>query len=336
MRRWRPRSERGTPKAAYFKALSVARVDRLVRRMRARRGEVLILSLHRVSPDPSPYWPPLTPEAFSSLVDYLSEHCRVLTFAELPASVPDGRPRVVLSFDDGCRDFVEYAMPILARHRLRVNHNVIASSVETGRPPWIIQVMDALNAAGADRVRRLELPGFNHVLIAASERAKVRFGTLLANHLKGIPPLRRASLTDAVDELLRETPPDAFTSMMSVDDVRRVATDHEIGNHSYSHESMTGISDDEFRSDFWRASEFFDAIGLQTRIYAFPNGSFRPGQIEWLLAEGVEHVLVVGERFATDLVGVHPRITMYGDSPAELTGRALGLDPRALAVEIRG
>jgi peptidoglycan/xylan/chitin deacetylase (PgdA/CDA1 family) len=330
------RSARGALKAAYFRALSAARVDRLVRRMRARRGEVLVLSLHRVSPDPSPYWPPLTPEAFASLAGYLSEHCRVLTFAELPASVPDGRTRVVLSFDDGCRDFVEYAMPILARHRLRANHNVIVSSVETGRPPWIIQVMDALAAAGADRVRRLELPGFNHALTAESDRAKVRFGTLLANHLKAIPPLHRASLAHAIEELLRETPPQAFTTMMSVDDVRAAAADHEIGSHSHSHESMAGLSDEEFRSDFRLAAAFFDAIERPTKIYAFPNGSFRPSQIEWLLSEGVEHVLLVGERFATNLIGVHPRVTIYGDSPAELTGRALGLDPRALAVRNRG
>ena len=179
------------------------------------------------------------------------------------------------------------------------------------------------------------MPGFDHVLADDSDRAKVRFGTLLANHLKPIPPRSRESLAYGIAELLRDTPSEALTPMMSAEDVRTTASHHELGNHSYSHESMAGLSDEEFRSDFQRASEFFDAIERPTKIYAFPNGSFRSTQIEWLLAGGVEHVLVVGERFATRLMGVHPRITMYGDSPAELTGRAMGLAPRALA-GIRG
>jgi len=36
----------------------------------------------------------------------------------------DTRPAVVLSFDDGYQDFVEYAMPVLAKHGVKVNFNV--------------------------------------------------------------------------------------------------------------------------------------------------------------------------------------------------------------------
>ena len=47
-------------------------------------------------------------------------------------------------------------------------------------------------------------------------------------------------------------------------------------------------------------------------------------------ARGVEHVLLAGERPARVGQGVYTRITMYGDSTAELRLRAMGLPLRRL------
>jgi peptidoglycan/xylan/chitin deacetylase (PgdA/CDA1 family) len=94
--------------------LSLARADWILRALSAAGDRVLVLNFHRVSPEPNPFWPPMTPEAFADLAGYLASRCRVLTFGELADAQTDRRPTIILSFDDGYRDFVEYAMPILA------------------------------------------------------------------------------------------------------------------------------------------------------------------------------------------------------------------------------
>ena len=178
-------------KKSYFKALSMARIDRLLRKLYARDDVVLVLNFHRVSPDANPYWPPLTPDAFETLVAYLASACRVLTFDELADdhdTAASAQPRAIVSFDDGCHDFVEYAAPILARYRLRANHNVIIHSVESGIPPWMIRVVDALNAATTKRVRSLNIPGFERHLDGDDELAKTRYGTALTGYLKTLSP----------------------------------------------------------------------------------------------------------------------------------------------------
>lgn len=285
---------------------------------------MITLNLHRVSPEPSPYWPPLDPDAFEALAAYLSRTCEVLTFEELAEGRRSDRLKVVLSFDDGCRDFVEYVAPILARYRLRANLNVIVSSVETGHPPWTIALMDALADADVSRVRNLEVAGFPHRLEGEDEEAKVRYGTLLANYLKAMPLDERALVSADVEALLGETSDAALTPMMSVDDVVAVGDLHEIGCHSYSHESMAPMDDEEFDGELDRCSAFFAKLDWPMNVFAFPNGSYRPDQVEALLARGVEHVLVVDERPSTNVSGCHPRITMHGDSIAELRLRAMG------------
>lgn len=292
------------------------------------RGEVLVLNFHRVSPHHNPYWPPLAPEVFAALVEHLDRTCEVVTFAQLATGRRREGPRVVLSFDDGCRDFVDYVMPILERYSVQANQNVIVESVDTGRPPWINAVMDALSAASTSRVRSLSVPGFPYRLDDDDDPAKVKYGTLLANYLKQSPPSEREYVCGDVVRLLDDTNADKFTPMMSLRETTLVGDFHELGCHSYSHESMEHVSEADFRRDIDRCAGFFASVGHPMNIYAFPNGSYRDEQIEILLAQGIEHVLLVDERPSTVTRGVHPRITMYGDSAAELRLRAMGWRPQ--------
>lgn len=321
-------SSRQRLKDAYFRSLAFARVDALVRRLRARRGQVVILNLHRVSPRPSPYWPPLTPEAFRHLVRGVVNTCDVSTFRDLDK--PAGRRlRAVFSFDDGDRDFQEYAMPVLAEHGVSANQNVIVSSVETGRPPWTIALADALAAAPLARVRALRVHGFD-CSVDETERSKVRFGTLLTNYLKSIPPARRWDVGREVQALMDDTSPDDLTQMLSRTELEAIGGTHELGGHSYSHESMEFLSDEEFEHELDRCDELFASLGRQMKIFAFPNGSYREGQPEALVRRGVRHVLLVDEALTTGRGPVHPRIPIYGDSAQELKMRAAGCSPSAM------
>ena len=118
--------------------------------------------------------------------------------------------------------------------------------------------------------------------------------------------------------------------MMSQSDVEAMSAIHELGAHSYDHETMSLLSDAEFSEDLDRCGAYFEQLGSRMKIFAFPYGSFRVSQVETARARGVEYVLLVGERPAMIGRGVYTRITMYGDSDAELRLRALGHRPPAL------
>jgi peptidoglycan/xylan/chitin deacetylase (PgdA/CDA1 family) len=280
-----------------------------------------------VSPVVNPFWPPITPEAFSELTAYLAGSCRVTTFDGLRELPVEGPPRVVLSFDDGCRDFVEYAMPILAAYELPANHNVIVRSVETGEPPWNIRISDALNAASAATIRRLRVPGFDAGLNDDDGASRAIFGTKLLGYLKSLDAESRQSVSGELNDLIALTDPDQFTAMMSRDDVVEAASIHDIGGHSYSHEPVATFTDEQFIADTDRCSQFFAEIGLQMKTYAFPFGSYRPGQVEILTRAGVENVLGVGDRPAKVDGGFYSRITITGQTSGELRLRALGHVP---------
>ena len=315
----------------YFEALGVARADERALRRHAGQNRALILNVHSVSPDSNPYGPSLHPEAFAGLLDWLAPRATLCLLRDLPgpADRDPQRPLVVLSFDDGLKDFVEHAMPVLASRGLRANQNLIGEAVETGDPPWTINLVDLLGATPPEALRRLRVPRFAAELSSHDPYAKERFGAAITNHFKGLAPAEREPGWAALREVTGGIVVDRPTRMMSSEDVAAaLAAGHEIGSHSYSHESMEYVDDAAFLADFRRSCDVLARSGCKDCVvYAFPNGSYRPRQVELLQQEGVRHVLLVGEHPSRP-GSVHTRLTLRGGSEAELRARAAHSDQR--------
>jgi peptidoglycan/xylan/chitin deacetylase (PgdA/CDA1 family) len=109
---------------------------------------------------------------------------------------------------------------------------------------------------------------------------------------------------------------------MGAADAAEAAAHHEIGLHSYAHDSMEFETEAFFADDLRRCREWYRAhLGAEPRVYAFPNGSHRPEQPEHARRAGFDHVLLVGERASSVAAGVHPRITADGVTLRELRMR---------------
>lgn len=274
----------------------------------------VILNLHRVAPDDRSSYRPLSPDIFDELLSFVKREFAVVTIGELGANT--AKPKLVLSFDDGYRDFASYAAPILRKHGLRANQNLIPKCISTGLPPLNVIAQDFVGRAPAELVARIRIDGFSAPL-------DQRFGNRLSQFIK----MRSQSEQDKLAEQLLPTffEWDGFapTAMMNLEEVRSIR-DHELGAHSYAHSSMEFETDEYLDEDVRRCGAYFkDEIGTPMTIYAFPNGSCREGQAERVLSQGVDHVLLVGEEFDTG-AHVHTRFTYDARSTSEARFKALG------------
>lgn len=305
---------RGTAKTAVFSALGNGpflrrRLDRV-----RESGVTTILNLHRVGPDDGSSYRPLAPSLFDELLRFVTREFAVVTFADL--GEPARKPKLILSFDDGYRDFLTDAAPILEKHGVRANQNLIPKCVETGLPPLNVLAQDFVGKAPAELRTRLTIDGY-------SGPRNGSFGQRLSYFIK-----MRSQAEQ--DRLAGELLPQFYawcdfgpTPMMNAEEVRSIAG-HELGAHSWAHASMEFESDDYLDDDVRRCADWFKTtLGTPMTIYAFPNGSCREGQAEQVLSQGVEHVLLVGDGF--DRRGpVHRRFTFDARSPSEARFKALG------------
>jgi peptidoglycan/xylan/chitin deacetylase (PgdA/CDA1 family) len=308
----------------YSIAVTSAAIDRRRLRRLARRRGLIVFNLHNVAPPGPRFVRPIPPRAFDELVAWLKHECQLTTFAGLAELAPDQeRPAAILSFDDGYRDFVEYAMPILERHGVQVNQNVIAACVEDGRPPWNVELLAAMEHVPVEGLRALQLPcGKLPRLESGGEAALMRWGVQVSRLLKLRSRAEREPLVATLIDQLDGGAELPTEPMMTARDLVEVARHHEVGMHSYEHDSMEFESDEFFAEDVHRCRSWYrERLGGEPRIYAFSNGSHRPSQLEIARRSGFEHLLLVGERPSMLGAHIHPRITADGVTLRELRMR---------------
>ncbi|HKP33753.1 MAG TPA: polysaccharide deacetylase family protein [Sphingomicrobium sp.] len=305
---------RGTAKAAVFSALGNGpmlrrRLDRV-----REAGVTTILNLHRVGPDDRSSYRPLPAPLFDELLRFVTREFAVVTFAEL--GEPARKPKLIVSFDDGYQDFVTHAAPILKKHGVRANQNLIPKCVETGLPPLNVLAQDFIGKAPAELRGHLTIDGY-------TGPRDGMFGQRLSHFIKMRSQAEQVRLAAELLPQFYAWHDFRPTRMMNAEEARSIA-EHELGAHSWAHASMEFESDDYLDADVRRCADWFKAtLGKPMTIYAFPNGSCRAGQVEKVLSHGVEHVLLVGDGF--DRGGpVHQRFTFDARSPSEARFKALG------------
>lgn len=110
---------------------------RLKTRLRPRAS---VLMYHRVNDhDGSDLTTPTA--VFEEMLPKLARECRVISLSDLVRTLERGgriEPRtVVITFDDGYRDNLRVAAPLLARHGLPATFFITSGHVDSGRPfPW--------------------------------------------------------------------------------------------------------------------------------------------------------------------------------------------------------
>jgi len=285
-------------------------------------GAMPILNLHRVGEPRVGGYPPLDAAIFEELLGWLAQRFEIVVFGDLEGPTKGEKPPLILSFDDGYKDFIEIAVPILDRRRIRVNHNIVPGCVTSGRPPMNVELQDFIASAPATLLRETPLPGLPS---GADPDQRERSCLRASAALKAKPVAEQKSIfAELVDAFARF---DGFraTAMMTLDDIRQLTRSHEFGAHSFEHASMDCESDEYLREDAYRCAQFFETkLGFTPEIYAFPNGRARQEQTKIIAEAGYRHVLLVGEDYSRTGARLHPRFTLRAESGDEARARALG------------
>lgn len=249
-----------------------------------------ILAYHRVLPAElrAAYFDPglaVTPETFRQHCKALGKHYTVLPLADAvdalkrePHRSAQDRPLAVLTFDDGYRDNLLYAAPVLQQTGLRATFFPVAELVGSDAPPWYDRVARALSSlarrGAIDKIwRDLE----QEYCMAASfswkeRRAPVDKAIAASKRLR--PDQRKALLERVELEAGCTAPWRPEDLIMDWTELRRLdAQGHEIGSHGCSHEILTGLDDSRLTYETTESRRLLEAgLCRSVRSFSYPNG----------------------------------------------------------------
>ena len=209
-----------------------------------------IVAYHRISDEErSPLC--VSPWRFRQQLNYLRLHYRVVPLATLVAALRCGErltaSTVAITFDDGYRDNLTVAAPILADYGLPATLFLATEPQERNEPFW----WDILALAGlADPATLAGLKARPH------------------DEFRRAIDLARA---DLAPELLAEL---ARQRYLSWDEVRQwTALGHTVGAHTATHPILARVCQDGVRDELRQSRAAIERqIGHTVDLFAYPNG----------------------------------------------------------------
>ncbi|MDH2308556.1 polysaccharide deacetylase family protein [Methylobacterium brachiatum] len=328
--------------ASGFRAIQALGADRWL--APAARGLGVILTFHHVSPDPVPAFAPnrllsITPDFLDRTLRELDARgFEVIGLDAVPErlAAPDyGPPFAVLTFDDGYRDNVEHAHPVLARHGVPWTLFVTSGYADQSGRLWWIELERAI--ARLDRVR-IAIGARSLDLPARSPQEKaLAFEALYRDLRRGT----EADLLDRIADLCRQAglAPGAVASELCLSwaELRDLARDPAvtIGAHTVSHPMLAKHDAATAAREIVEGRARIAAeLGREIRHLSYPVGDpSSAGPREFALAQAQGFATAVttrpGHLFAEHAGHLHalPRVSINGchQSRAALAGLLSGI-----------
>jgi peptidoglycan/xylan/chitin deacetylase (PgdA/CDA1 family) len=286
VRRSALRAGRSAPFAAF--------VELLERAARPREGVLPVLAYHRVddserSPGLFPGLVSATPAQFVEQVGFLTSRFRLLSVEELLA-VRRGQDRVpprsvLVTFDDGYRDFAEHAWPILRRHGVPVV--LFVPTAYPDRPErsfWWDRLYSALIATA----RRNELRTPIGPLALASEADRILAFRQLRAYVKSLPHQEAMALVEELSAALGAG--DGRSAVLGWRELRSLADEGvTLAPHSRTHPLLHRLPPESARAEIAGSVEDLEReIGPTPPVFAYPGGGETDEVARLLAAEGLE------------------------------------------------
>jgi len=246
----------------------------------------------------------VTPDTFNQHLQFLNERFTVISLKELLVNLVNKKdmsfekPVCVITFDDGWKDFYDYAFPLLHKYHLPATVFLPTGYVGTNNKFW------------TDIFARLLLQqqniSFDVKIDSKFSKTIIQLNKLHGNYeskleqgigiLKKLPRLQIINLLNDLSkiwgggEVIEERD---FISWSEVEEMKASGL-ISYGSHTVSHEILTTITEDEVRNELIHSRNELLEKGIMDyscQSFCYPNGGFN-NEITDIVRDSGYHIAV--------------------------------------------
>lgn len=244
-----------------------------------RPAGVTVLMYHRIPLDTETF-PGTDLATFRRQMRWLRSHCTPIA----PDDIDDAarrchrwsRPAVLVSFDDGYRDYHDHAYPVLADERITSVVFLATGSMDRQEMIWTDDVTWVTLRTRRASVELPWAPGTVHAI--GDKASRDRLAVTIKAFLKNVPNVERL---DWLRQLYVALDCDPRTSglprqMLDWDEVRATTEYTVYGGHTHNHPILSQLEPRQMADEIRLCRDRIVAeTGVAPRHFAYPNGRAR-------------------------------------------------------------
>ncbi len=235
---------------------------------------------HRVSPERDELWDPMDVSLFEKCIRHISSKYEVVLFEDLirdETKLHSGKSYATIMFDDGYKDNIEFAAPILKKYDIKASFYVVTDCINKNVPTWTHTLEHSFQKT---EIANLSidfdfLPSEYHVKNLPTQEARVNYAKKLKPFLKKLPSNQRSLVLNRI----AETYVDCSTPkiMMNWEDLKALKEQgHYIGSHTVSHNMLGTMSnEEEIQYELSESAKEIELhLGHFPKTISYPIGSY--------------------------------------------------------------
>lgn len=259
---------------------------------------------HRVNEEKDIIWPPMKPSLFHSIIKQLTRKFTVVSLEEYlndPGSFQTRRRLATVSFDDGYKDNIEFAAPILKKYNCPASFYVVSGCIDDNLPTWTYILDNIFQNTGQ---KDIDL----HYDFVPEKFKNIPLQLITPGNqlikdikiwLKKIFNQQRLLILKDIREQCSDVPLPA-NKMMSWNDIRQLDQDgFIIGSHSHTHPLLASLEQEEDISAELKVSaqKIKQETGKWPQTISYPVGNYDERVVRLSKETGYQYGLAVGQQF---------------------------------------
>jgi peptidoglycan/xylan/chitin deacetylase (PgdA/CDA1 family) len=258
-----------------FKGLYSFGINKLLHQINNK--EVIILCFHNISNDVSYSYPHLSVEVFEKIIIYLKNNFNIIKLDEISKIRNNSRTSIIVTFDDGYKDFISNALPVLKKYNIPSINNIIVGYIESKDVFWSAKlnlILDAVYRRCINFSFTYKNITFDYIVEKDASFEKISIALL--RELYKIDKVERdiflLRFAEKVNILINSE-----NMLMDWTDLK-YCVEHgvAIGSHTLTHDSLTSSFNNEqiIEEILDSKSILEEKLGIEISTIAFPNGLY--------------------------------------------------------------
>ncbi len=263
--------------------------SRLARDYALRRlaGSALIPMYHGVIPDSSEFsaWTLMRESMFDAQMQFLVRHYIPVTLEDaLGGKFARGKTAVAVTFDDGLKNNLDVALPILEKYGIPATVYISTSAIEQRQPFWWDKVIMAVQASGCDEIGPKYGLANIRLRTGNAEQRWTDVHSLLTALIETAYPDREILAEQIATDLLGadyKVAPEF--QVMDIGELRQLAASPliSIGVHTHTHDLLTRLDAEAIRKTVLTGQQnLVEWLGGSIEHFAYPGGDHNQAVVD--------------------------------------------------------